>query len=426
MKIDIPYGKTGMVFECADERISAIIAQDISAREAMDETAVVADALAHPIGSPRLAALARGKRRVTVITSDHTRPMPSSLTLPPLLAEIRRGAKNAEITILVATGLHRATTKDELRLRFGSELCEKEKIIVHDCFDAAHLRSVGVLPSGGPLALSTYAIDADLLVSEGLIEPHFFAGFSGGRKSVLPGVAGYASVVANHCSAFIADERASAGILAGNPIHNDMAYAAAQARLSFILNVILDERQSIAEAVAGDAVLAHAEGCARLRRRVSTKAQKADIIITSNGGYPLDQNLYQMVKCMATAEKCCAEGGVIIAVGACCDGVGGDDFYRDFAEHAPEELLAMFVARNSRETKKDQWQSQILARILTNRNVILVSENLRDEATAMGLRWAPDLAASVNLADRIIGRKDASVIVVPNGVSVLMEEEIAR
>ena len=388
------------------------------------EAGIVLAALKHPISSPTLSELAKGKQKITIITSDHTRPMPSRVTMPLILEEIRKGAPGAEILILVATGLHRATNDDELLERFGEDICRNEKIIVHDCRDESSLIKIGTLPSGRALVLSKYAIDTDLLVSEGFIEPHFFAGFSGGRKSVLPGVAGYECVVANHSSDFIADENATAGVLICNPVHEDMVAAAKIANLAFILNVTLGENQKINGAVAGDPFLAHNEGCALSVKKVAVERVLAPIVITTNGGYPLDQNLYQMVKGMDTAEKCCEKGGVIIAVGECRDGAGGDVFFEDFASgKSPGELTKEFLSRKACDTAADQWQSQILARILEKFHVIVVAPLIEDIVKQMGMGWAADLNEAIALADEWLEKSngsEADIVVIPNGPGVFV------
>ena len=227
---------------------------------------IVAEALREPIESPRLRELAADKQRVLVITSDHTRPMPSAITLPLLLDEIRAGNPQAEIKIIVATGFHRSMTEAEMRQRFGDALFERETILVHDSRDDAGLTRYGTLPSGGELWLNSLVSWADLLVSEGFIEPHFFAGYSGGRKSVLPGISGQATVFYNHNARFLADEHSRVGVLEENPIHRDMEYAAERAGLAFILNVCLNEQKQITYAVAGDRTAAHRKGCEFVRR----------------------------------------------------------------------------------------------------------------------------------------------------------------
>ncbi len=382
----------------------------------------VSDALDHPIGSPRLEDLAKGKHSVTLITSDHTRPVPSHITLPLLLKRLRKGNPEIKICILVATGCHRPTSHDELCRKFGTAVVEHETIVMHDCTDASSLCHVGTLPSGGDLWLNRRAVDTDLLISEGFIEPHFFAGFSGGRKSVLPGVAGRETVLANHCSAFIADPNARAGILEGNPIHRDMLYAAQQARLAFILNVTLNADKSIRAAFAGDPETAHREGCAQMRKSVTVPRAEGDIVITSNGGYPLDQNLYQAVKGMTAAEACCAEGGTIIMVAGCSDGHGGEHFYRALAEaENPQKLLKDVLRVPQAKTPPDQWEYQILARILSKYRVILVTDLWEAaQIRPLHLETALTLQEAVTMAFQTFGLA-ARVVVIPDGVSVIVE-----
>ena len=296
---------------------------------------------------PQLKELARDKKKIVIISSDHTRPVPSHITMPIILDEIREGSPEANITILVASGFHRASTKAELRDKYGDEIVDKEKIVIHDSRDKDNMVKIGILPSGGDLILNKLAIQADLLVAEGFIEPHFFAGFSGGRKSILPGIASKETVLANHCSEFIAHPKARAGILKGNPIHEDMLYAAKKANLNFILNVVINGDKKIINAFAGHWKEAHLEGCEFVSKLAGVKSKPADIVITTNGGYPLDQNIYQSVKGMTAAEDTCKKGGVIIIASACDDGHGGDFFYNTFAKaNAVQNVMDEIMARN--------------------------------------------------------------------------------
>jgi len=382
----------------------------------------VNQSLDHPIASAKLEELSAGKMTATVITSDHTRPVPSHITLPLLLARLRQGNPDIAIRILVATGCHRSTSPSELRAKFGEDVVNRETFIIHDCADTLSLRYLGLLPSGGELWLNRSALETDLLVAEGFIEPHFFAGFSGGRKSVLPGIAGRQTVLANHCSAFIADPHARAGSLERNPIHRDMLFASEQARLAFILNVTLNPDKSIRSAFAGHPEKAHAEGCRQLAKAVTVPKAPAEIVITSNGGYPLDQNLYQAVKGMTAAEACCREGGTIIMVSGCSDGAGGDAFYRALAEaESPRSLLEAIKKVPQQETAPDQWEVQILARILSKHRVILVTD-LYDGALIRNMRMehAATLPDAIRMALATAG-KDAQFTVIPDGVSVIVD-----
>ncbi|MDR1892850.1 MAG: lactate racemase domain-containing protein, partial [Oscillospiraceae bacterium] len=200
--VRFPYGKTHIEYDFPQERLRGCL---ISALEeyvpAASGAELIAGALKHPIGGTRLSELAAGKQKVVILASDHTRPVPSKLILPPMLREIRAGNPGAQITILVATGCHRGTTADELREKFGEDILRRETIVIHDC-DAPDAVTLGTLPSGGKLVVNRLAAEADLLVAEGFIEPHFFAGFSGGRKSLLPGVAARSTVLYNHSADF--------------------------------------------------------------------------------------------------------------------------------------------------------------------------------------------------------------------------------
>lgn len=428
VRIRLPYGQTHQEADVPASRVRAMLTPAGHASRAAppptagEQNGRVDRALDAPVASPRLEDLAVGKRTATVITSDHTRPVPSHITLPRLLARLRLGNPDIAVTVLVATGCHRATTERELRAKFGDAVVDRERIVVHDCADAASLRHVGTLPSGGALWLNRHALDADLLLSDGFIEPHFFAGFSGGRKSVLPGIAGRTTVLANHCAKFIADPHARAGCLDGNPIHRDMLAAAEAARLAFILNVTLDSDKSISAAFAGHPVLAHRAGCDWMGNAVRVKAVPAEIAITGNGGYPLDQNIYQSVKGMTAAEACCVRGGTIIMVASCCDGHGGEGFYRGLSEAAtPDALLARVLQTPQEETLPDQWEYQILARILSKHRVILVSDRC-DPAVirAMHMAHAATLQEAV---DRALaeGGPTAGVTVIPDGVGVIVD-----
>jgi nickel-dependent lactate racemase len=423
MKISVPYGETAISCQISEARVKGVLRSRAHGyRPGAPEAELVREALRGPVGSPLLRELARKKKRVVIITSDHTRPVPSAVTMPPLLEEIRAGSPDAEITILVATGMHRGMTKDEISARFGAKISSEERIVAHDCRDEANLVFLGTLPSGGELTVNRLAVDCDLLIAEGFIEPHFFAGFSGGRKAVLPGIAGYPTVLANHCAEFIAHDRARTGALDGNPIHRDMVFAAKTAGLAFILNVVLNADKKVIAAFAGDADAAHRKGCDFLRTLAGVKAVPADIVITGNGGYPLDQNLYQAVKCMTAAEASIGPGGVIIAASECRDGHGGEAFYNAFRDaRSPEQVMKAILARGRGETLPDQWQIQIYARILMKHKVIMVASVQPEMIRRLEMIPAPSLDAALAAAEDVLGKRDASVTVIPDGVSVIVE-----
>lgn len=422
-QIRFPYGKTKLTHTFDDGTLAGVLTSAMDEYEPEYSPAeLINRAMASPIGSDRLCDLARGKKNIVIIASDHTRPVPSRLIIPAMLREIRSTAPDAGITILIATGCHRGTTKQELRDKFGSKLAERERILIHDCDDRAHLRSIGILPSGGDCEINSIALDADLLIAEGFIEPHFFAGYSGGRKSVLPGIAGRSTVLANHCSEFIDHPNARTGVLEGNPIHEDMLWAAKTAGLRYIVNVVLNEDKEVICAVAGDPEKAHAAGVEFLSSLCGAAAVPADIAITTNGGYPLDQNMYQAVKGMTAAEATVKRGGVIIMLAQSGDGIGGDHFYHQLADE-PDigKTMALFCSRSRGETVPDQWQTQILLRVLMHARVIYVSD--MDDGTVRQMHMIPahSIADALSLARELVGKADAKIVAIPDGVGVVVK-----
>jgi len=421
-KIKIPYSKRFLEIDVPNKNLVAILESKAHTYKVENtQKEIVNKALDNPIGSSKLEDLVKGIQNLVLITSDHTRPVPSKVTLPILLSRIRKANPEIKITILIATGFHRPTTKDEMVNKFGQEIVDNEVIINHVSEDYSSMVCVGTLPSGGELLLNKIAMDAQLLISEGFIEPHFFAGFSGGRKSVLPGVASAKTVMANHCSEFIASEYARSGVIENNPIHRDMLYAAKEAKLAFILNVVIDSEKNVINAFAGDSELAHASGCKFVMELASVKAVKADIAISTNGGYPLDQNIYQSVKGMTAAEATCKDGGVIIMVSACNDGHGGQSFYDNIANaKSPREVLDSVIKVGRNETAPDQWEFQILARILDKFTVIFVTDMCDPEMIKkMHMQHAFTFEEALERAFEIKGH-EASISVIPDGVSVIV------
>lgn len=421
--VKIPYSRTFINAEIPDSRLLGILESKAHHyKPEAGETELVKKALENPIASSRLRDLAKGKNKIVIISSDHTRPVPSKIIMPVILEEIRSGNPNADITILIATGFHRPTTKEELLGKFGEKIVAEEKIVVHNAFDPDSMVNIGKLPSGGDIVINKLAVEADLLVSEGFIEPHFFAGFSGGRKSILPGIVSKVTVLANHNSRFIASDKARTGNLEGNPIHIDMLHAAKTANLKFIVNVIIDADKKIIKAFAGDLEKAHAEGTKFAGELANVKAIPADIAITSNGGYPLDQNIYQSVKGMTAAEATCKEGGVIIICSACNDGHGGKDFYEWFAKAKnAQEVMDKILAIEPQDTLPDQWEAQILARLQLHYTIIIVTDQCDHKMIQdMHMKVVNTLPEAMKLAEEIVG-KDATITAVPDGVSVIVK-----
>lgn len=426
-EISLPFGKEKLNVTIPDERLGGVLvskAHEFRAEKSQEE--IVKDALEHPIQSKRLRELAKGKKHIVMIASDHTRPVPSKVIAPAVLDEIKAGNPEARITILIATGFHRPTTREELIYKFGENIVNRKDIhfAVHKSHEDADMVELGTLPSGGKLKINRIAAEADLLISEGFIEPHFFAGFSGGRKSVLPGVSSAATVMANHCSEFIASEYARTGVLDNNPIHRDMIYAAEKANLAFIINVVLDEDKSVIRAYAGNFDAAHREGCRFVDQMSGVDAIPSDIVISTNGGYPLDQNIYQSVKGMTAAEASCNPGGVIIMVSSCIDGHGGQSLYDTFASGEDKnKIMQRFLDTPRDQTIPDQWEAQILCRVLMHHKVIMVTQAPKQLIEDMQMEYAGSVKEAIHMADEYLGRTDSHITVIPDGVSVIVRKK---
>lgn len=422
--IPIPYYTSTLDLHVEEENLKAVLTAKMHGFHAeKSQEQLVLDALEHPVGSPRLRTLAEGKRKIVIVTSDHTRAVPSKITLPLLLKEIRSGNPDADITILIATGLHRPTTEEEQRRMFGGEIVDHEKIAINNAFAPEQFVELCTLPSGAVFQVNRLAAECDLLVTEGFVEPHFFAGFSGGRKSILPGICSERTVNENHSYKAVSHPRSNSGMLKDNPIHADMLCAAKAVNVQFIFNVALDGEKKIVAAWAGDLEQAHEAGVAFIRQWSQCPVVTGDIVVTSNGGYPLDQNLYQSPKAMATAEACAGEDGVIIMCCSCCDGMGGAHFGQLIQRGTPDEIDRYLSSIPPEKTIPEQWCTQVCVRVLRKHPVILVTTFLNhDEVRKANMIPASTPDEALEIAYRLKGEQ-ASVVVIPDGVSVLTVKE---
>ena len=422
--IQIPYYTSTLDLHVEEKNLLQVVTAKMHEYDpGKSEVELIREALEHPIGTPRLRELAKGKNKVVLVTSDHTRAVPSKLTLPILLEAIRSGNPDADITILIATGLHRATTEEEQRRMFGDAIVDHEKIAINNAFDPTQFTHVCTLPSGADFNVNKLATECDLLITEGFIEPHFFAGFSGGRKSILPGICSQETVNENHSYKAISSPYANTGVLEHNPIHEDMVCAARAVNVQFIFNVALNGEKKVIAAWAGDLEQAHAAGVAFIRKWSQCPGITGDIVVTSNGGYPLDQNLYQSPKAVATAEACAGEDGVIIMCCSCADGMGGTHFAKLIKMGTVDEIDGYLSKIPPKETIPEQWCPQIYARILKKHPVILVTTYLdHEEVRKANMIPASSPDEALEIAYQMKGR-DAKVVVIPDGVSVLAVKE---
>ena len=424
MRMLLPYDRERIPVEINDQNfVGSLVSKVESYRPDKSPEELVEASLDHPIGSPKLEELVRGKKNIVIISSDHTRPVPSKIITPILLRRIRSAQPDANIKILVATGFHRPSTRQELIYKYGQEIVDHEQIVMHVSHDDNAMVKVGTLPSGGECIVNRTAVEADLLLAQGFIESHAMAGFSGGRKSVLPGIASYETIMYNHNSEFINSPNCRMGILEGNPIHEDMLYAAKAAGLRFIVNVVLNgyPNWTPIACFSGGLEEAHVQGCQFLMSLAAVSKVPCDVTVVSNGGYPMDQNIYQSVKGLASADATNKEGGVIIMVAGLSDGTGGLGFYNNLAQvKTPKEFLdrVSHVGRN--ETVPDQWASQGLAQILDRHHVIMVSDLIKPEiVTAMHMEYAKSFEEALRRAYEIEGNA-ANVAVIPDGLAVIV------
>ncbi len=420
--IKIPYDKSTLDLNIEKERINAILTSKVEEyKPDLSEEELVLKALENPISSLPLCEIAKDKKHIVIISSDHTRPVPSHITMPIILREIRKYNKDVKVTILIATGMHRPSTHEELVNKYGEKIVKEEEIIIHDAYKDEDMVFKGILPSGGELWVNKLVNECDLLMSEGFIEPHFFAGFSGGRKSVLPGIASKKTVLWNHNASFIASPFARTGSIDENPIHKDMIFAASTCQLQFIINVVLNGEKKIINAFAGDLHKAHKEGYTFLNSLAQVDKQLSDIVITSNGGYPLDQNIYQTVKGLSCGEMTVNQGGVIIICSSCKDGTGGDFFYHLLKDYnSAKEAYQAIIDVEAKNTQFDQWEAQVLARVLTKANVIVVTTNQDPKLfEEMHMMHAYSLEEALEKAEKIVGR-NKKITVIPDGISVII------
>jgi nickel-dependent lactate racemase len=381
-----------------------------------DPLAALGAALSNPLGCAPLRERVRRGQQVAVSVCDGTRAQPRALMLTALLSHLEGVVRPEDVTVLVATGTHRGNTPEELRAMLGDEVVDRCRVVNHDARDPSALRFAGETPEGVPVWLNRLWLDADVRVSTGFVEPHFFAGYSGGPKMVAPGLAGLETVMHLHNGARIGDPRSTWGVCVGNPVHDSIRAAAALAPPDLACDVLLDDDKLITQVFAGELFAMHEQA----REAAGTTAMRRvdhpyDVVVTTNSGFPLDQNLYQAVKGMAAAERVVRPGGTIILAAECSDGVPDHGSYADILRRAGslEQLAGLFA--DPRQAVPDQWQVQVQARIQTKARVRVHSDGLTsDQLRAAHLEPALDVAAAVEEALAGVGPA-GRVCVLPEG-----------
>lgn len=369
-------------------------------------------ALETPIGSPRLKNILKPGEKIAIITSDITRPMPSKLVLPVLLEElVEAGVKDEDITIVFGLGTHRSQTEQEKRYLVGDAIFERIACVDSDPSDCVHL---GMTTNGTPVDIFRLVAEADRRICLGNIEYHYFAGYSGGAKAIMPGVSTKAAIQANHRR--MVEETARAGKLEGNPVREDIDEVVNFLSIDFILNVVLDEKKNVVKAVAGHYIEAHREGCKFLDTLYQVQIPKtADIVITSPGGYPKDINLYQAQKALDNSKHAVKPGGIIILVASCKEGLGEHTFEQWMLEATKSHDLIEKIQENF---QLGGHKAAAIALILEKTKIFLVSDLQADFVRKLFMEPYADVQSALNAAFKQLG-KDASVCLMPVGSSTL-------
>jgi lactate racemase len=414
MDVQLAYGRNGLKV-CLPDGCDVVTSRFVPG--VADERIALQQSLRNPIGTAPLAEKVQASDKVVIVHSDITRATPNDRILPVILAELEAGGvERKNITLINALGTHRPQTDAELRTMLGDRIVDEYRCLQHDAFDDSILVPLGHTKLGHPVRINRHYLDADVRILTGFIEPHFFAGFSGGPKGVLPALAGAESVMTNHGRNMIANENAAWGITQGNPIWEEMREVALLTQPTFLLNVTLNAHKQITGVFAGDMLAAHAEGCRFVRDQAMVAVEAPyDVVVTTNSGYPLDQNLYQCVKGMSAARQIVAKGGAILMAGACQDGLPDHGRYAELLARggSPQGVLDLLAQPGF--GAQDQWQVQVQAMIQLHADVYVYSDGLSDSQIRDALfEPSRDIEKTVFKITEAAG-KETRVCVLPEG-----------
>ena len=411
MKLEFGYGSGVQTVEVSERNLLAVLESNPKEHLRRGEEAV-RYALANPIGAPLLRNIVKAGQKIAIVTSDISRPLPSYDVLPAVLDELYAGGAKAEdITVVLALGSHRRHTPEEMEHLVGERCWKEIRCVDSDVNDCVHL---GVTSAGTPVDITRVVAEADVRICLGNIEFHYFAGYSGGAKAIMPGVSTPAAIQQNHRMMVSAD--ACAGKLEGNPVRADIEEAGAICGIDYIVNAVLDEHKKIVFAVAGDVTQAHRVGCAYLDEMYRKKlTQQADIVLVSQGGAPKDANLYQVQKALDNAKHAVRDGGTIILMGACPEGLGSKKF-EEWLTTAP--TAHSMVEKIGRQFELGGHKAAAIGMVLDRAQIDLVSEMDDDFVRSIFLNPQPTAQAAFDAAMEKYG-KDASVIAMPYGGATL-------
>ena len=419
MKVTMDYGRDGLDIEVPDH---AHVLQMSDAPALSDLDQKLEEALAHPIGALALRQLARGRSDACIVISDITRPVPNAKILPPMLRILEEeGIAREDITILVGTGLHRPNEGEELVQLVGEEIACSYRIVNHKARERDTLTYLGDTSGGAPIWIDTLYVESDLKIATSLIEPHLMAGYSGGRKAICPGLMGVDTMRILHGPKLLSHANAAEGIIEGNPFHRQALEVAQRAGVDFTLNVAMNERREVTGIFAGDLEKAHAEGVSFVQRQNGAMlSEPVDMVVTSSAGLPLDLTFYQAVKGLTAALPIIKEGGTVLIVARCDEGIGGPEFTDLLLNTTSVETFAQRL-EDPDFFVIDQWQLQELCKVMRKANVMMFSEGIQDEDRERVLvEMVPSVEGAIA---RVLDERGAAarIAVIPKGPYVLTQ-----
>lgn len=412
MRVNVAYGRAGLWLDLQAGNVTVVEPSYLPGLP--DEQRALREALHNPLGTPPVAELVSAKDTVAIVFSDLTRPQPRRRMLPPLLEELA-SVPPEQIALISALGTHRPNTDDELVEMLGREIVGKYRIVQHNAFNLESHEYLGRTTAGHDIWIDATYAQADVKILTGFIEPHLFAGYSGGPKAVLPGVSAQASILANHGPSMIAHPRATWGVTEGNPIWEEMLEVALWTKPAFLYNVTLNRDKQITGVFAGDLEQAHKAGTSFAAETAMVPVEAPfDIVITSNSGYPLDLNLYQAIKGVSAAAQIVKPGGAIIVAAECWSGVADHPQYSQLLQSAPSPQALLEQIHASDEVLQDQWQAQVQAQVQAGVEVYVKSSLPPADVRGAMLRVCDSIEDTVaQLMDRY--GPEASICVLPQG-----------
>ena len=422
VRINLAYGKKGLYVDLPDD-LNVEIVTPKYVQGLQDQAEAVRDALRRPIGARPLKELVSPSDTVAIVCNDITRPTPYNVILPVLLDELEH-VPDDQVIVFIATGTHRRNTEAELREMLGTEILDRFRIIQNNAADRNSHTLVGTTSSllrwprgsGNDVWIHSEYVKCDVRILTGFIEPHFFAGFSGGGKACMPGLALLDTVLKNHSPQNIDHPMATWGVTHGNPVWEEIREAALMVQPVFLLNVTLNRDKQITGVFAGDLEEAHAQGCRFAKGSAMVPVKEPyDIVITGNSGYPLDLNLYQSVKGMSAAAQVVKDAGAIMVAADCWDGIPEHGEYGRLLREAESPASLLRIIRTQNFMRQDVWQAQIHAQICQKADVYFYSENLSDEQIKTA--WLKPCHSIEATVDELLARygRDASICVLPEG-----------